>query len=161
MYVNGYNRRQYVSLWKVLYLQSELHDKLLAWLALQIAVLSWYQQCQTAHADSNVWQYLNLSLLMETLELTSIWHRTKSRIPAIISAAYLPPVAHVFSGPTLGRSTSNSSRGAAREPLQGGWGPSLSFSMLLTEEGVCFSQCLSKMLSLIFIHHSLAVQGHF
>lgn len=151
MYVDGSNRRQYVSLWKVLYLQSEWYDKLLAWLALQIAILSWYQHCQTAHADSNVWQYLNLSLLMETLELASIWHRTKSRILAMISAAYLPPIAHVFSGPTLGRSTSNSSWGAAREPLQGGWRPSLSFSMLLTEEGVCFSQYLSKTLGLNFI----------
>lgn len=36
MCVNGYNRRQYVSLWKVLYLQSELYDKLLVWLALQL-----------------------------------------------------------------------------------------------------------------------------
>lgn len=118
MYVDGSNRRQYVSLCKVLYLQSELYDQLLASLALQIAILSWYQQCQTAHADSNVWQYLNLSLLMETLELASI--HTKPQILAMISAAYLPPIAHVFSGPTLGRSTSNSSWGAAREPLQGG-----------------------------------------
>lgn len=145
MCVNGYNCRQYVSLWKVLYLQSELYDKLLAWLALQIAILSWYQQCQTAHADSNVWQYLNLSLLMETLELASIWHPTKSQILAVISAAYLHLITHVFSGPTLGRSTSNSSWGASGEPLQGGWGPSLSYSMLLTEEGVCFSLYLSKM----------------
>lgn len=159
MYVNGYNCRQYVSLWKVLYLQSELYDKLLAWLALQIAILSWYQQCQTAT------QCLAVSEPFTANGNTGAGFHSASHqitnILAMISAADLPPIAHVFSGPTLGRSTSNSSWGAARETPQGGWGPSLSYSMLLTEEGVCFRRYLSKTLSLNFSHHSLAVQGHF
>lgn len=70
----------YASPWKALYpLELKSYDKRLAGLALQIVILSWLQQqqCQIAQADSNVWQYLDLSLLMEQLELTFIWHPTK------------------------------------------------------------------------------------